>query len=109
MADPWANHAEAPLGRRVIEIHQRCIDRLSYLLFGFDQSFEVHPQFLIIAAFPLNERRAILRVFFQGCVKERFQALPEFRSHCRFMEIVPVFGPNSIHGIRRNSFPGRTA
>jgi hypothetical protein len=32
----------------------------------------VHPQFLIIAAGLLNERRAILRIFFQGCIKERF-------------------------------------
>ena len=90
LADGGAKVAYALKGHLVIELHQRCIDRSGALLFGLDQLLEVHPQFLILAAGRLSERCTILRVLFQGSVKERFQALPEFRSHSRFTAIVPA-------------------
>ena len=54
---------------RVVEIHQRCIDGSCALLLGFDQLFEMCLEFLILTAGLLNERRTILRVLFQGCIK----------------------------------------
>ena len=87
-------------GLRVIEISQGRVDRSSSSLFGFDQLFEVHLEFEIVATGSLDECRAVLCALFQSGLEQRFQTLPEFRGHVSL-------GDNSwrsharAHGIRR--------